>query len=97
MLPDWINYMFEASQLSNINANDQQVLKKYKCPPFHQLTICTTGITSNKEKGKLAELIKANGNKTYTSFRDIGDYLPFIIRVGCNPIVLIILYCVKAR
>lgn len=61
MLPGWINHIFEASQSSNVSATDLKILEKFKCPPLHNLTICSTGIKSSKEKTKLSEIISANG------------------------------------
>ncbi|XP_030747341.1 DNA topoisomerase 2-binding protein 1-A isoform X2 [Sitophilus oryzae] len=63
MLPGWINYLWTESQRKNIDANNSDILNKYKCPPFHKLIICTTGISSSKEKLKLQTLISTNGGE----------------------------------
>ncbi|XP_066258157.1 DNA topoisomerase 2-binding protein 1-A [Euwallacea similis] len=58
MLPEWVNYLFNATE--DVDANDQEILNKYKCPAFWHLTICSSGLSSNERK-KVGKLIEENG------------------------------------
>ncbi|XP_060533164.1 DNA topoisomerase 2-binding protein 1-A isoform X2 [Cylas formicarius] len=62
MLPSWVDHVWKTSQSSNVNGNSSVIIKKYKCPCFHKLKICTTGLTS-KGRNELAELISKNGGE----------------------------------
>ncbi|XP_066157208.1 DNA topoisomerase 2-binding protein 1-A [Euwallacea fornicatus] len=58
MLPKWVDYLFNTTE--DVDANDQEILDKYRCPAFHHLTICSSGLSSNERK-KVGKLIEENG------------------------------------
>lgn len=64
MLPSWIDYLFEVSMGSHLNPDDPVIVEKHKCPPFYQLTICSTGIGS---KNKRLERVVAENGGTYAA------------------------------
>lgn len=61
MLPTWIDYLYTASLSANVNPNDPEILEKYKCKPFHKLTICSTGVVSSSSKKHLEKTVTENG------------------------------------
>ncbi|XP_050310488.1 DNA topoisomerase 2-binding protein 1 [Anthonomus grandis grandis] len=61
MLPEWVQYSFQESIKSNFNATAPKILEKFKCPVFQGLIICSTGISSSKDREKLGKIIVANG------------------------------------
>lgn len=60
MLPTWIDAVWNASLNSNINCNDKE-FEKYRCLPFQNLRICTTGFTILEERKEIQRLIEENG------------------------------------
>ncbi|XP_044744931.1 DNA topoisomerase 2-binding protein 1-B isoform X4 [Coccinella septempunctata] len=62
LTPSWIDAVWEASQEANIHCNDKQ-FDKFKCPPLHKLIICTTGISSMKEREEVRRLVTENGGE----------------------------------
>lgn len=64
MLPSWIDYLYEVSLSSHLNPDDPEIVEKYKCPPFYQLTICSTGIGSKNKR--LERVVTENGG-TYAA------------------------------
>ncbi|KAH1009030.1 hypothetical protein HUJ04_001459 [Dendroctonus ponderosae] len=63
MLPNWIDELFEENKSNYVSANDPKLLEKFKCPALHKLTICSTGISSSKERLKLSTVIAGNGGR----------------------------------
>lgn len=64
MLPSWIDYLYQASLSSHLNPDDPEIIEKHKCPPFYQLTICSTGIGSKTKQ--LERVVTENGG-TYAA------------------------------
>lgn len=64
MLPSWIDDLYEASLSSHLNQDVPEITKKHKCPPFYQLTICSTGIGSKTKQ--LERVVTENGG-TYAA------------------------------
>ena len=52
--------VWEASQTSNIHCDDEQ-FNKYKCPPFHSLTISSTGFSNVEMRAEIAQTIAKYG------------------------------------
>lgn len=65
MTPAWVDAVWTESQKVNIHCNDEK-FRSYCCLPFHNLTICATGLTKVAEKHELDKLITSNGGK-YTA------------------------------
>ncbi|XP_045460670.1 DNA topoisomerase 2-binding protein 1 isoform X8 [Harmonia axyridis] len=62
LTPSWIKAVWEMSQEANIHCNDKQ-FDKFKCLPFHKLIICTTGISSLKEREAVRKMVIENGGE----------------------------------
>ncbi|KAJ3642726.1 hypothetical protein Zmor_025484 [Zophobas morio] len=56
----WVDAVWEASQTSNIHCDDEQ-FNKYKCPPFHSLTISSTGFSNVEMRAEIAQTIAKYG------------------------------------
>ncbi|KAL3278933.1 hypothetical protein HHI36_016451 [Cryptolaemus montrouzieri] len=62
MTSPWIDAVWEASQETNVHCDDSQ-FSTFKCPPFHKLIICSTGITSSTEREEVRKLVLENGGE----------------------------------
>lgn len=60
MTAKWVEMVWQASLTRNIHCTDDE-FSKYKCLPFHQLTISSTGFPSAEMRQELAEKIVGNG------------------------------------
>lgn len=60
MKPLWVETVWNRSRKANIHANDDE-FKSFRCPPFYNLNICSTGIRSATERKELQKLIVENG------------------------------------
>ncbi|XP_018580230.1 DNA topoisomerase 2-binding protein 1 [Anoplophora glabripennis] len=61
MCSSWIEAVWEASQSSNIHANDEE-FEEHKCLPFQNLNISSTGLTDVKRK-EIEKLVNKYGGK----------------------------------
>lgn len=60
MTPLWVDTVWNRSSKANIHANDDE-FKSFQCPPFYNLSICSTGIKTAAERTALQKLISEHG------------------------------------
>lgn len=60
MISKWIDVVWDASQKNNIHCNDVE-FTKYRCLPFHNLTISSTGFDSVEKRTEVAQMVARNG------------------------------------
>lgn len=60
MTPLWVETVWNRSSKANVHANDDE-FNRFKCPPFYNLTICSTGIKAAGVRMELQKLISENG------------------------------------
>lgn len=60
MTPAWVETVWTRSQKANVHANDDE-FQSFRCPPFLNLTVCSTGIKIAAERNELQKLITENG------------------------------------
>lgn len=61
MLPSYIEDVWNESQSTDVDCNDER-FEKHKCLPFHNLIICSSGATASN-RSALIKMVKENGGK----------------------------------
>ncbi|XP_008190279.1 DNA topoisomerase 2-binding protein 1 isoform X2 [Tribolium castaneum] len=60
MVSQWVEAVWEESQTNNIHCDDEK-FKKYRCLPFHNLIICSTGFPNTEMRAEAAQNVAKNG------------------------------------
>ncbi|XP_044258153.1 DNA topoisomerase 2-binding protein 1 isoform X2 [Tribolium madens] len=60
MISKWVDAVWEASQINNVHCDNEE-FKKYRCLPFHNLTICSTGFSNIEMRAEVAQKVAKNG------------------------------------
>lgn len=60
MTPLWVETVWNRSRTANVHATDDE-FQNFRCPPFYNLTVCSTGIKSVSKRNELQEIITKNG------------------------------------
>ncbi|CAG9853524.1 unnamed protein product [Phyllotreta striolata] len=62
MQTTWVEEVWKLSQTGNVHADNKE-FEKHRCPPFHNLVICSSGITDLNDKRKIENLVNEGGGK----------------------------------
>lgn len=60
MTPLWVETVWNRSRKANVHGNDEE-FQSLRCPPFFNLSVCSTGIRTTTERKELQKTISDHG------------------------------------